>query len=159
MNRVRKSEKFILFGLIFATLGLGVFFMGYANIPFESLQKPKEFEGAGSFRSARTHVMPPRSINPVNSVRTESPTTATSQVVEITEEINASDFPNETTIPPELLYLDDQPIDFDSVKVDKSPRKDEVEAQPTEEIDADLPNADTIPTELLELDNEPPMPE
>lgn len=160
MYRVRKSGILIIMGLIFAALVMDGFFFVHTDKHIQSPEMLKVFWVNGSFQPTRVHEVSSKlSTTKVRRTSAQSPKTANSETLEIQRAIDKSALPNEFTIPYELLYLDDQPIAFDSEMDNDSIRNAEIEAEPVEEIDAIPTEAVTIPVELLELDNEPASPE
>jgi hypothetical protein len=152
MKRIRKSAMLIIVGVVVAVFGVDHVFFGYTDNTPQRQQMPKVSGAKNTSLQTRDHVISPESSTSTLSSTTR---TAASEALEIQGAMDESALPNEFTIPSELLYLDDQPTEFDSETNDESLRMDEGENQPAEEIDAIPPDADTIPAELLDLDNKP----
>lgn len=158
-THARRSRLLILLSLILLVFTINKFFFGNSDNQIQNLEKSESPEDKGEPRSVNLPLPSPKSVTGGVNRRTVQAPPTVNESETIPGIADESALPDETTIPPDLLYLDTQPIEVDSETAEDSWRNDEFETGTIDGADADIPDAGTIPSELLELDNEPAVPE
>jgi hypothetical protein len=155
MNQVKTSGIFVLFWLLLVASGVD-YFNKANNTPAKTIL----FSGKSRSQATDAQITVSKS-----HARTSSGTIVRQAKTTTRKALDKSALPNEFTIPFELLYLDDQPMEPEPIpEADEALRQDaplpdealqqsEEEPLPPGGAETRLPNADTIPPELLALDH------